>query len=237
MVKAEDFVVNRPRLFRILSNMPRKWRGPFRKKSAEKIFMEFFDGNLWGDKESLSGAGSNLSETQTIRRELPDLFKRYQIGTILDVPCGDFNWMKEMDLTGIIYLGGDIVKGLIDANKRKYGSENRSFTRMDIIKDQIPKTDLVLVRDCLVHLSFPDAFRALRNLCASGSRYLLTTTFPCRERNRNILTGDWRPLNLRVEPFSFPEPLEIIIENHPVPEYSDKSLALWEIRCIAGSIS
>ena len=29
---------------------------------------------------------------------------------MLDVPCGDFRWMAHVDLSGIIYIGGDIIE-------------------------------------------------------------------------------------------------------------------------------
>lgn len=237
-IKAEDFVKSRPLLSRFLWKMPRKFRKVFHLngKGEEQIFTEIFQGNLWGDRESSSGSGSNLAETRTIRRDLPFLLWKYGIRSVLDVPCGDYNWMKEMKLSGIRYIGGDIVKSLIDANNRKCGSEGWTFIEMNILKDPIPKVDLVFVRDCLVHFSFPDVFRALRNVCASGSTFLLTTTFPCRAQNRNISTGDWRPLNLQKEPFSFPEPVEILYEDHPVAEYSDKSLAMWNVRDIVSCL-
>ncbi|MBP2676949.1 MAG: hypothetical protein H6Q82_14 [Deltaproteobacteria bacterium] len=238
VMDAEDFVKDRPLLSRILGKMPRKFRKVLHSngKGEERIFTEIFQGNLWGDSESISGSGSNLAETRTIRRDLPLLFRKYGIRSVLDVPCGDFNWMKEMELSGIRYIGADIVKGLINANNGKYGSEGRTFIELNMLKDPIPRVDLVFVRDCLVHFSFPDVFRVLRNVCASGSTYLLTTTFPCREQNRNISTGDWRPLNLQKEPFSFPGPVAILYEDHPVAEYSDKSLAMWNVRDIVSCL-
>lgn len=236
MMEAEDFVWDSPFLSFLLRNVPRKIRGPFKTRPTETVFSEVFRGNLWGDKESLSGPGSNMMETRTIRRDLPMLFRKYGIGSILDVPCGDFNWMKDVDLAGVKYTGGDIVQGLIDADNERYGSGNRVFARIDLLTDPIPKADLVFVRDCLVHFSFTDAFRALRNICASGSEYLMTTTFPCRVRNQNVATGGWRPLNFQVDPFSFPEPLEKIYEDHPLTKFSDKSLGLWRIRDVAGCL-
>jgi SAM-dependent methyltransferase len=234
LMKVEDYVLNRPLLHEILSALPRKLRGSyFNRKPAERIFTEYFQRNQWGDEESLSGSGSNRMETRAIQRDLPTLVRKYGIHSILDIPCGDFNWMKEIDLREIHYIGADIVGSLVDANNSKYGAGNRMFTRRSILKDSLPEADLVFVRDCLVHFSFADVFRALKNLCASGSRYLLTTTFTCVHRNRNIPTGAWRPLNLQREPFSFPEPIAILYEDHPVVEYKDKSLALWRISDIA----
>lgn len=227
----EDFLAGRPGLFALLGRLPRKLRRALNVKNEEAIFTQYFQRNQWGDGESCSGAGSNLFETRTIREALPPLLRKYGIRSVLDVPCGDFHWMKEVDLGEVRYTGGDIVRELVDANNRRYGTETVDFLNLNIILDPLPEADLVFVRDCLVHFSYTDVFRALRNVCGSGSHYLLMTTFSFdHRRNRDIWTGDWRPLNFRKEPFGFPEPLEVLRENHPLEEYSDKSLGLWRIR-------
>lgn len=66
---------------------------------------------------------------------------------------------------------------------------------------------------------------------ASKSKYLLTTTFTNRKRNMNIKTGNWRPLNLEIEPIHFPKPILLISENCTEGNmaYTDKSLGLWEL--------
>jgi hypothetical protein len=43
--------------------------------------------------------------------------------------------------------------------------------RLDLTGDPLPRVDVVLCRDCLVHLSFQNIFRAFANLRRSGSRY------------------------------------------------------------------
>ena len=42
--------------------------------------------------------------------------------------------------------------------------------------------------------------------------YMLTTILAERTVNRDIVTGQWRTLNLRIAPFNLPEPREIIVE-------------------------
>lgn len=95
---------------------------------------------------------------------------------------------------------------------------------MDITKDRLPTGDLILCRDCLVHFSLSDNFKA------SQSRYLLTTTFTNLTFNQEIRTGSWRPLNLEIEPFNFPKPILVINENCTEGEmnFTDRSLALWD---------
>ena len=104
----------------------------------------------------------------------------------------------------------------------------RAFHVGDVLTESLPKADVVLCRDCLVHFSARNVRRAVANIIRSGSTYLLTTTFPRRHSNRTIVTGDWRPLNLCAAPFNFPQPLQVISEEHPEP-YADKSLGLWRI--------
>jgi hypothetical protein len=89
--------------------------------------------------------------------------------------------------------------------------------------------DLVLCRDCLVHLSSKDAVAALRNLKRSGSTYLLATTFPEHTDNPDVITGYWRPINLELPPFALPRPMLMINEGCPERGGADKSLGLWRI--------
>lgn len=200
----------------------------------EDVFTTIFHRNLWMDAESASGQGSNLAETAVLREELPGLIARTGARTMLDAPCGDFNWMKETDLPVEHYLGADIVDELVARNQRLYANERRAFLKLDITRDLPPRVDLILCRDALVHLSFEDGRAALRNFKASGSKYLLTTTFTARGENQDIRTGDWRPLNLQLPPFSFPEPLEVLNERCTIENGSwrDKSLALWPLDAV-----
>lgn len=197
---------------------------------TQDIFRDIYHSNLWGNKDSRSGAGSDLTQTAEIRRLLPVLIDDLGVETMLDIPCGDWYWMKEAKLL-VNYTGADIVPELVERNQQLYGNETRRFVALDLIKDDLPKVDLVLSRDVLVHLSFNDIFSALRNLKKSGSEYLLTTTFTERGTNPDISTGQWRPLNLQKPPFNFPLPLRLINEKCTEGDgsWGDKSLGLWKL--------
>jgi hypothetical protein len=146
--------------------------------------------------------------------------------------------MKQVPLENIDYIGGDIVVDLVARNQDRYGSESRRFIRLDLLGDPLPTVDLILCRDCLVHLSYADILRALRNICASGSTMILTTTFPARFENTDIVTGQWRALNLQLEPFNFPEPQFVLMEDSTEGRgaYADKSLGLWRISDISAHL-
>lgn len=175
----------------------------------------------------MSGPGSSMSQTATIRQQIPVLCNRYEVTRILDAACGDFNWFRQMDVALEQYIGCDIVSDLIEQNNLKYADAKTSFVRTDIRQDPLPKMDLILCRDCLVHFSTADIQMVLDNFQKSGSKFLLLTTFPDVQINVDIQTGNWRPINFELPPFNFPKPLEILNENCPVSGFTDKSLALW----------
>lgn len=202
----------------------------------EEIFVRIFDSNHWGDGDSKSGPGSNIRQTEVLRGILPPFLLRHGVKSILDIPCGDFFWMKEIkaELSASIdeYRGGDIVNVIIQKNNNLFGDSKFSFHLLDITVSDLPKVDLIFCRDCLVHFSYEDIYKTLKNFKRSGAYFLLTTTFLNRERrNKNIRTGGWRPLNFRRFPFFFPEPVDVIVEqcteNNGI--YRDKSLGLWKI--------
>lgn len=197
-------------------------------------FAEVYEKNIFGGADSRSGAGSDLLQTEIIRREIPRILRENGIASMLDAPCGDWFWMREVDLGIESYIGADIVDALIEKNKAQFGRDGIRFMCLDLSKDKLPKVDLIFSRDCLVHLSFNDASRMLKNFKASGAEYLLTTTFAERSSNPDLGDGFWRPLNMELAPFNFPPPIEMINEGctEGDNQFTDKSLGLWRLKDI-----
>lgn len=200
------------------------------KRSMKEVFTKIFVENHWGSKVSHSGGGSDLTQTRVIREALPKLFDQLGIESMLDLPCGDFYWMSHVQLN-VDYTGVDVVDELVRANNEKHGGPRRRFLHLDVSTDNLPKADLIFCRDLLVHFSFEDIHAALANMKRSGSTWLLTTTFTRRSENVNIVTGDWRPLNFLLPPFSFPPPHQLINEECSEfgGDFDDKSLGLWKL--------
>lgn len=179
---------------------------------------------------SRSGPGSSGWLVETIRAELPGLLARHGVRNLLDAPCGDFHWMSAVPLGAVRYLGVDIVPALIDANRAAHARPGVEFACLDLCRASWPPADLVLCRDGLVHLSFRDIRRALAGLQRSPARLLLVTTFPGWPRNADIVTGQWRPLDLQRAPFGWPAPLECLVEGRdPHGAFPPKCLGLWRL--------
>lgn len=189
----------------------------------KEIFTGIYKNNDWKNDESVSGQGSTLDATEGIRRELPKLFAKFHVKTLLDIPCGDMNWISKMPLEGIEYIGADIVPEIIHANKQR----GPNFYVLDITKDNLPKADMILVRDLLGHFSDADLKLAIDNIKRSGAKYLLATTFPSSFNTVGIKTGQWRAINLDYY-CGLPPSIEIINEGNQM--FKDKCLGLWQLQ-------
>ena len=190
------------------SKKRKTFKAMLEKESIADKFSEIYKYNLWSSSESLSGVGSEIEYTKPLRIWLTKNIPTLNVKSFVDAPCGDFNWMKlVLPYLDVSYLGLDIVEGVIKKNKSLYSSERINFNVMDICEDKIPDCDLLMVRDCLFHLSYEDSERFLKNLKDTKYKYLLTTTHCVEDgfRNTNIVTGDWRLINLFSEPFNFNE--------------------------------
>jgi len=225
-----------------MANPKRRWLvgfdpEHFRKRSessapldALSAFREAFQSNLWG-AASRSGPGSTPHQTAGIATSIPRLCAQLGVRRLLDIPCGDFSWMAKVDLSGVRYVGADILPEIVERNEREYGREGRAFVCLDLTKSELPEADLLLCRDCLVHLSHTDVAAALRNVARSEARWLLTTTFPEEPENVDIVVGDWRPIDLTKPPFDLPPPMEVLNEGctEQGGQFADKSLGLWSV--------
>ncbi len=204
----------------------------FSRPDLKNKFSRIYSSHGFGGQISRSGEGSDLIQTTQIRQALPGLLKEYNIRSFLDAPCGDWYWMKELDLGVDRYIGIDIVEDLIESNREKFETDSRIFQCLNMVEDQLPEVDLVFCRDCLVHLTFSDALKVIFNFKRSKSRYILTTTFTDRERNVDLRGKDvWRTLNMCLPPFNFPAPVKLINEKctEANNQFTDKCLGLWRL--------
>lgn len=181
--------------------------------------------------ESISGYGSSILFTKHTVNALPQIFSKYNIKSILDVPCGDFHWMKTVDLSGISYIGLDLVEAQVERNRSLYPSFD--FRVMDMVRDELPQADLIFSRDSLIHLNDDDIISFLKNCKKSGAKYFMTSTYSDLAENKEMggIHG-WRFINFQIEPWSFPTPLEFIDEKNQ--SNPSKGMALWLLSDLYG---
>lgn len=191
-------------------------------------FQAIYRNGVWlsGDPSgSLSGLGSSLAATEVIREKLPGLLISLGTRALLDVGCGDFLWMNEVDLP-CDYIGVDIVPELISHNTERYARPGRSFRLIDATRCSLPLADTILCREMLFHLSFEDIGRVIVNVRRSGASFLVATNDERLLLNADILSGDYRQLNLKKAPFFFPEPLAAVPDNRVNP---NRTLSVWDV--------
>jgi len=203
----------------------RKYKEMLKQDSLKARFTLINQQNLWNSKESASGEGSELEYTSNLRFWLTKKIQELNVKNFVDAPCGDFNWMqlvcKELDFN---YLGLDIVEGIINKNNIEFSNNKTKFRVANICEDKIPDCDLLMVRDCLFHLSFADIDNFLKNISSTNYKYLLTTTHIVDNNfaNSNIISGDFRLIDLFSSPFKFSRNYVVdrvndYPEGHPVP--------------------
>jgi hypothetical protein len=217
--------------------------------SYKEIFSGIYDNFGFGSLESRSGPGSTLEETRFLRDRLKDLVKQYEIKSVVDIPCGDFHWMKEIVFSFDSYIGGDIVEQCIKTNNEEYGNKRIKFIDFDLLNDSIPEADLLIVRDIIGHFPLEDGKKIVDNILRSNCKYVLSTTWAKKtetgwtkcnssevdRQNEGVEYGRFYPVNLMDDPFNFPEAeayLEEDVHVHNFENGNRKVLALWDLQKI-----
>jgi len=139
--------------------------------------------------------------------------------------------------TSVQYIGGDIVKILIDKNNKRYKNNKIKFIQIDLTKDIFPKSDIMICRDCLFHLSYKDTILLLENFIKSNTPYILTSTHTKKNVivNRDIQTGDFKLIDLFSSPYNFPSRPLAIIDDYISP-YPERKLCLWTRKQISSAL-
>lgn len=175
------------------------------------------------------GIGSTMSATDKIREFISDVINKYHIDSISDAACGDFSWMNMVDLDTVRYVGYDINTKMLSENRVKYPAVK--FVDFDIINGILPKTDLIICRDCLFHLPTGHILNAINNFKQSESKYLIASTFEWVKENKNLNDIElereygFRHINLNITPFDLGDYIDSISEI----QFDDRTVGLWNI--------
>jgi SAM-dependent methyltransferase len=195
---------------------------------VEEVFADIIQKGKWSQHPC--GPGSTMEYTEHLRKNLIPFLKKQKINSILDLPCGDFSWINTTEIDKKFdYIGADIVKEMIDENKQKYPTVD--FRVLDLTTDKLPSVDLLFCRDCLLHLSFSDIEKALKNIANSDIKYvLLSNWYDAATNERDIETGSWRYIDFRKEPYNFRGSISSIKDW--IPGFSERKMILWPIKTI-----
>ena len=87
-------------------------KSKFSKHNIKNRFEIIYNENYWESKESRSGIGAEIKNTKILLQGLQNVIEKYNIKSIVDIPCGDFNWMIKLKMNSISYMGLDIVQRL-----------------------------------------------------------------------------------------------------------------------------
>lgn len=200
------------------------------KKIKRKIACEYITEYYYGH-ESVCGEGSTIDSAKDIIAQLPNIFSEFKISSLLDIGCGDFNWMRFIDISNIEYEGWDYNKILIDNNNATYPS--LKFLYKDAVESTPDKFDAILCRDVIFHLSFENAIKLINNFKISGSKYLISTSFPDVKVNVDLTDVEknrelgFRKINLSLPPYNMGEPLYSFVETAPV--CGGRIIGVWRI--------
>lgn len=188
--------------------------------------------------ETFNGPGSQRAIADPVRRHLPGLLVNLQIVSLLDAPCGDGNWIGDLDLGGVAYIGLDLEpETLALARSRRPDGEFR-LANILTQPEPLPHADAILCRDFLIHLPNEAITLLIERFRDSGARFLLTTHCPDAD-NRDpapLDGGDrWpgyfeRAVNLTTAPFDLPDPVAVIPDPIPLDPWRTKTLAAFALR-------
>ena len=169
---------------------------------------------LWGREGGGSGGGSSLENTAPAVAFLSSVINERGIKTVADLGCGTAALVG----AGLLekcpglrhYTGLEIVAGVVEKNRRRYGTLRTSFAQADLTKGPLPDAELLILREVLWHLSNEDALRVLSQCLRTGAAYICVSSAenPQGLFNRpEMRSGDCQAVVLTAPPYNFPSPI------------------------------
>jgi SAM-dependent methyltransferase len=144
-------------------------------KPDAEIFSEIYRKKLWGGRLLLgshSGSGSrNPTVIVPYVRAVRNFLIELERPSVLDLGCGDFYVGCQLVDYASAFIACDIVDFVIEQNRRRYPSMD--FKVIDAAEDNLPKADIILIRQVFQHLSNAQILKIIPKLAAY--RYAVIT--------------------------------------------------------------
>lgn len=193
-------------------------------------FEQVYSARQWQAGGVLSGDGSRIEKTGMLRDWLesqPDEGMK----TVLDLGCGDLNWISQCDAVtsgALLYHGVDVVPAMIAHHRRVFpwftgtAEDLEAFVRIS--------ADVVIVKDVLPHHCNGFAEQILLHVSLGSWRRLLITSHPGarNERRRGIHGARWVPYDIEA---AMKADGQRILEGSPalrIPRPSGGEYQVWE---------
>ncbi len=177
--------------------------GPRRKvqfNSNREIFTNVYQNKLWGvaspENESPFYSGPGSSDPQivdpyvdTVKRFFSNLSTKKKA---VDLGCGDFRVGSRIVDSFDSYTACDVVPELVHFNQEYWRHLPVEFRVVDLVKDEIPSGDVLILRQVLQHLSNDDISKFIQLIPRVFSYLLLTEHLPSENdfvANRDKASG------------------------------------------------
>lgn len=165
-----------------------------------KTFSFIYEHNAWTFG---SGLGSLPQTTLKYRYFLEQFIAERNIASVVDFGCGDWQFSRYIYWWEARYTGYDTVPGLIETNRARFAADDVEFLVSPESFTDLKPAELLIVKDVLQH--WPDD-AVLPFLSAARAIYptilITNSTSPAERLNTDIRLGQFRPLDLRLPPFS-----------------------------------
>jgi SAM-dependent methyltransferase len=169
---------------------------PGMKEEFEAIYAE----NRWGCG---SGEGSLPINTGAYVETIQAFINEHGTKKVVDVGCGDWQFSRLIDWSGVEYHGFDIADSVITQNRAAFGADNINFHYFGGAFAELPDADLLLAKDVLQHWSNATVERFLPSVDRFRHSIITNCVNPKGPtENKDISDGGFRRLDITLPPFN-----------------------------------
>jgi len=165
-------------------------------------FAEIYKTDKWTNG---SGPGSHPAACRPLISFLGDFIKHNKISSLIDFGCGDWQFMSNISLDNVNYLGFDVVSNVIQNNIDKYSNYHINFSITPKLLGHIPGGDVLFIKDVLIHLPNHFIFDLINQF--HRYKYIISVNNVADHEgdyNSDISVGEFRPVHLGISPFNLP---------------------------------